>query len=149
MAAAGQEVSSQTGRRGLGSASLSPGCGCGDIKVEQVSEGTGPGRGHVCLQSPWAAQPSGAHRGGGKRPGGGLSGPGSLHRDQPLIFPSPIIPLIATHQEFSPSVWKALLNSDTLSSQGAFPGPLTHSYKWPLQLKNSCLSWIVQVPSPP
>lgn len=40
MAAAAQEVSLQTGRIGLGGPSLRPGCGGGEIKVEQVPEGS-------------------------------------------------------------------------------------------------------------
>lgn len=145
MAATGQEASSQTGRRGLGGSSLRPGCGRGDIKVEQVPEGPRTWEvASVSACSLGCPQPPRARRGGGKEARRGL---GRAREPQPgsaTFFPSPTIPPFATHQEFSPSVWKALPNSDTLSSRGAFPGPLTHSYKWPLHLKNSFLSWIVQ-----
>lgn len=67
MAAAVQEVSSQTGRRGLGGPSLRPGCGGGEIKVEQGPEGSrNLGSGIVSVQSLDHPQPSRAQRGGGK-----------------------------------------------------------------------------------
>lgn len=84
MAATGQEASSQTGRRGLGGSSLRPGCGRGDIKVEQVPEGprtwevasvSACSLGHRNLPEPAEVE--------GKRPGEGLAGPGSPSQDQP------------------------------------------------------------------
>lgn len=138
-------ASSQTGRRGPGSSSLRPGCGCGDIKVEQVPEGprtwemasaSACALGQATFQSPQRWRESSQER--------AWQGQGAPARISHFFFPSPTTPPFATHQEFSPTVWKALPNSDTLSSPGAFLGPLTYSYEWPLHLKNSFLSWIVQ-----